>query len=185
MNKQLLLHATAFLAAMAVFNSCRGTIDPDTGTLTGKITVTELYGLIFRAENMPIYLLGNIEKLDKEHQALGIKIKDELGDRSAIEPASVRLGVKKYVDIANSLFVKHVVKESKTDSSGRYKITGIPPGKYRLLFSYSTFVSDPYSSLMVKKHYHWFFDIEIKAGELLNLDLNKYNARGAPYWDII
>lgn len=180
-----MIRYAASLAAIALIGSCRDAGRSDTGAVAGKITVTEQYNKVFKPENMPIYLLGGMEVLDREHEALGKKIAAELGDRSAIEARTERLGVKKYVDIANSLFSRHVAKEAKTDSGGRYRMTGVPPGKYRLLFSYSTAGMDPYSSEVVQKHYHWFFDVDVKAGETLKLDLNKYNARGKPYWDII
>ncbi|MDP8248716.1 MAG: hypothetical protein P9M00_11300 [Candidatus Tritonobacter lacicola] len=185
MSRRLFLQVAGLAALIALVNSCRERTAPGTGTLTGKIIITEHYGLVYKPENMPIYLLGKVELLDKEHEALGNKVRAELDGKSAINAKSERLGVKKYVQIANMLFFEHLVKEGKTDSKGRFKITRIPPGRYRLLFSYSVLGSDPYSSLTANRHYHWFFDIEIKAGEILNLDLNKYNARGMPYWDII
>ena len=175
----------AFLAVISLLGSCRGKSPEDSGTVAGKITVTEPYNRVFKPDNMPIYLLGDTGVLDREHELLGKRIDAELGERSAIEAKSERLGVKKYVDIANSLFSRHVVKEDKTNSSGRYRMTGVPAGTYRLLFSYSTIGTDPYSSQVAKKQYHWYFDVEVKAGETLTLDLHKYNTRGKPYWDII
>ncbi len=180
-----MIQYVSLLAAGSLLGSCGDRSPADSGAVIGKITVTEPYDIVFKPDNMPIYLLGDTKVIDREHELLGKRIDAELGERSAIDSKSERLGVKKYVDIANSLFSRHVVKEGKTNSSGRYRMTGVPAGTYRLLFSYSTVNIDPYSSLAVKKHYHWYFDVEVKAGETLTLDLNKYNARGKPYWDII
>lgn len=185
MSRRLLVQSAVLFAVIPFVCSCGGSNTIDSGTVAGKISLTEPYNFVFKPEDMPIYLLGGTEKLDREHELLGRRIDAELGEKSAIDSKSERLGVKKYVDLANSLFAGHVVKEGKTDSEGRYRISGVPEGTYRLLFSFSTISTDPYSSQLVKKHYHWYFDVDVKAGETLTLNLNKYNARGKPYWDII